>query len=248
MIRDNAIHMGRLHQISVRVDRLHSIGMCSELEFTFTTLLIAFATGNRVVVEDQAHALLQTTHANSYYFQNAIIPLISMGSVKLAVQATAQMVQAYPGSKQVLDHAITHATICLQFSKALELIETYNALAVNEFSPYEPELISTLLRSHEMAQALEITEESMLARLQTAVDAVRAYGVEVLHQSRLVLHDGTFISQFFVNAPATECANLNFVIADALVENYEDVGAELFSVICRPLTDFYGATKGATIV
>lgn len=171
---------------------------------------------------------------------NAARILMSIGSNNSARALIERMAAVYPDSKIVLQSAVSNLQTMLQFELATHLLLQYEKLILNETSFLHPRARASIVGAQAFAADHGLTVEGMSSRLQVAIEVVRSKGFEVLHQSRLSFSDGSFISQLFVNTDAPGCAELNFDIADALVDGFDDPGSSVFSISSRPTTDYPG--------
>jgi hypothetical protein len=199
--------------------------------------LVAMMQKDRAKCEKAVKNAIILAPRDSAVLMNGITCLTSMGNTRDAVALIKRMCDQFPDDKEILSYAIIQSHHVLQLSYACTLLCKFDKLAIND----PVDLIRVrkpLLRAHETAEAYGMPESELLNRLETAIESVRARGLEVERSSSLTLHDGTFHYQLHIDADSTACAETNFHIADALVEKYEDTGIEFFSVVCRPLADF----------
>jgi hypothetical protein len=152
------------------------------------------------------------------------------------------MIASFPDSKTSLKSAIINSQLTLSHSRSAQLLDLIDKLSVNESPVLGTRARLNIMTSKELADAHGMTDDDLAARLDVAVRAVRGGGREVRRRSVIYLHDGSFISQLYIDADASACAAMNFEIADALVDQFDDPGTEIFSIACRPLADYDGST------
>lgn len=88
-----------------------------------------------------------------------------------------------------------------------------------------------------IANAHGLTPERRLSLIKTAAEAVRRQGYAI-RQSHLVQVDEILRYEFFIDETAEQCSAVNWAIADALCEQFEDPAPEFVTFACRPLSSF----------
>ncbi len=73
--------------------------------------------------------------------------------------------------------------------------------------------------------------------IEVAAAAVYAQGCSV-RQTSLKQLGGEMRYEFYVDESAKRCGELNFVIAEALCESFEDPAPEFVTFACRPLSSY----------
>jgi hypothetical protein len=81
------------------------------------------------------------------------------------------------------------------------------------------------------------TPELRAKLIDAASEAVRAQGA-VIMRSMLAQADDQLRYEFFVDETAPRCAEINFAIAAALCEEFEDPAPEFVTFSCRPLSSY----------
>jgi hypothetical protein len=165
---------------------------------------------------------------------------LTVMSVALEVNAALELLQLmnlrYPDNIDAIRDNIVKSSDLLQFSMSVELMEKFDRLNVN--SPSQPKpLRQRILLTRDAMIRCGLTDEDLAARLDVVAGTLREKNFDVWRSSRITLTDGTFMYFVHVDADADRCAELTFDIADALVESFEDPGADLFTISCRPVTD-----------
>lgn len=169
---------------------------------------------------------------------NGMVALTCIGNLSEAIVAINAAVERFPDNKRVLACATMQALQALQFSLGMNLMLEYDKLAINDHTDQIAAPRKQLMLIKESAETYGMTEAQMLERLETAVESVRRSGFEVRRTSTMGLHDGTFIYNLYLSADSPTCAETNFHIAESLIEKFDDTGIDLFSIVCRPLSDF----------
>lgn len=230
---------GRLAQLQVRANRLMQNGTAPRLQALNVLMLTALGLGQTTNVENWAGLLVNDPWVQVDMLVNASQALLHVGSIQSANNVACTLFEKYPDSKSALSTAIRTFQLTLKFSEALELISRHDRLAVNEKSEFGDRERRMLTSSVGLLEDYPLTEHDLSLRLSEAVASVRAEGFNVCRLGRLVLHDGSFVSHLFIDADASKCAELNFVVIDALIDMFDDVGADVFSIACRPLSDYW---------
>lgn len=238
MLASGVLDPARLRQIEVRVSRLAKLGPAQDPTCAMILAMVAFALGKRIEAEQWVQAAVANPIlVGKVVLLNAANVLASMGTNERAVQLLKIAQDRYPNDRNVLMFAYKiydKAGLCFSaaqaFDKYADLIAPEHKLAAPQYHQHQNEC--------RLAIQEGFAEADISARLSTAIDAVRNSGAEVLRQARQPLSDGSFIQHFYVDADVSRCADLNFDIADALSNEYEKTGVELFSVLCRPLAHY----------
>lgn len=87
-------------------------------------------------------------------------------------------------------------------------------------------------------QTSGVDAELRMALLESAVSIVRATGCEIRRASPVRYSDSTMRYEFYVEQSASQCANVNFAIAETLTEQFDEAHPELITFVCRPLGSF----------
>jgi len=205
-------------------------------DYHMTRALLSMAKRRTQPALDAAREALRWTSGNAIVENNCLTVMTTVMAIDDAIRLIRLIVARHPDDLDALKGAIIKASDVLQFSLAVELLEKFNKLTTNLDS------VSDVRRKHILTcrDAMirhKLTDEDLAARLKVAVDALRKKNFEAWRSSRLVLDDGCLIYYVHVDADPDRCAELNFDIADALVEEFEDTGADFVSIACRPLAD-----------
>lgn len=233
--------VGRLQQIEVRIHRLLKTTNSPRRACFGALFLIAYGLGDRQKTEACIEEVCAEQPLEAGILQNAVAVLVNFGSHSQALELINLMDANFPDSKSSLESAMINTQIALLPSLSVAFLERLDKLTVNEAPVFGPRHRMNLMTSLHLAKAHGMTDDDLSARLDAAVRAIRDGGKEVRRENMIFLHDGSFISQLYIDADAAACATMNFEIADALVEQFDDPGAEVFSIACRPLADFDGS-------
>jgi len=234
------VDIGRLRQIEVRVTRLRDINATDPGYAEMVLFLCAAAEGNRSKLERAAREAVRLSNGNREIAANAAVALCSIGNIDESTKLTQQIFEKFPDDKIVLETAISNFQLALHFREALSAWDAYERLAVNHRPKNLDRLRKIIVDSAEVIKLHGFTDSDLQHRLKVGIASLRKQGFEVRRQSRLTFDDGTFISQLFINATPKVCAEMNFEIAYALLDAFEDPAASVFSIVCRPFSDAAG--------
>ncbi len=230
--------IARIQQIEIRAMRLQNLKQAPRQLSLSVLFLTAYAQNNRARAEEHIEAVLELQRVAVEIMQNALTVYQSFGSFRKAVTLMERMIDAFPDTKAAIQSAMMNAQFCCQLSRALELEVRYMNLSVNDKFEVDQRMHRSTIDGVELLRQSGLNDSDILARVETAVETVRGAGREVLRTSRFILDDGSYICQLYIDASPTDCAELSFLIADALVEQYADPGASVLSISCRPFSDF----------
>lgn len=159
---------------------------------------------------------------------------IKFGDARRAVDIMMPALAENAGQKSLIECAMMRCNNASYFSTSIELGQQYFALTVNEPNNSTHDMIQHIQLIAENIKSSGFTDEDMLVRLETAVDAVRS-DYEIEQAQTLFLRNGTYIYQIYINADVDACADMNFRIADAIVDKFPDDASEIVSFMCRPI-------------
>ncbi len=168
--------------------------------------------------------------------------LALIGDVRKAAEITNYVARAFPGNSSVLEKAFLRNVTACQFSEAVEIGKQLRKLSVNDGVDRVARIELFVDDIQNLALATShcgLTEEGMLERLEVAVGAVRS-DFEIQRFRITSVGNCTFLGEMYIDADFDRCADMNFKIADVIVENFEQTGAELGSFICMPLHTYFG--------
>lgn len=226
----------KLRQISRALDKLWDAKLITPAQFHIARGFIAAARHDRVEAVAAVKNALQLAPRDPIAQANALSVFSTFCCVRDAVSLMELMFEQLPDNKSALRDIILHASELMQYQLAARALARYDNISMNtsaEASERRINLISEL----KMAKEYDFKDEDLAALIETAVDAVRARGREVYRNSRTKLRNNTSILYLHVDADPLACAHLNFDIADALVEKFEDTKADVLTIMCRPLND-----------
>lgn len=191
-------------------------------------------TGKRQNAEAAVRNSLQLAPKDEVVAMNGLSVYARFCCVQEQIDLMHVICDSFPDNKKILRCAIMHAHDVLQFSFAREILAKFDKLAINDSAssyPTKPHFMLTL----QAAESFGMSDKDLADRLSTAVAAVRNFGNEVRQTTSLTLDDGSIMLHLHIDADYRQCAEANFAIADALVENFEDTAVELVSIICLPM-------------
>ena len=199
--------------------------------------IVAYLRGERQQAFDAIQNALRLGPNQMMILCNAALVYGTMGEVRASDLIVRKLISLSLDDKVTMGANVERAYGLLQFELALSLQEQYDKLAINDKT--DGLSVRTSLEYIRPAyKEFAMPDSQLLDRLETAVNAVRNSGYEVRRTSSSTLRDGSVMLCLHVDADSDICAELNFAIADALVENYEDTGVALISLITRRLSQF----------
>lgn len=164
---------------------------------------------------------------------NAIHLLSDAGEIMLAIEILTDTAHRFEGNITTLRNAASLAYGLLQFSLLTSLMGKISLISAN----HAPEA-SARFRYHRLAESrareLQLSDRDYADRLQTATAAIREAGFQVRRISTLTGDDGCMFVHLHVDGSYSQTAALDFVIADALVEKYDDTGDQMVTFQCLP--------------
>ena len=119
----------------------------------------------------------------------------------------------------------------LYFEEAVEAMRTYRGADVELYRDSAQRLV-------DLAVARDLSPELRLSLLETAIEAVRSQGCSIRQTGLRQYSDDALRYIFFIDESATKCGSVNFAIAEALTEKFEDTHAEFVTFACRPLSSY----------
>jgi len=166
-----------------------------------------------------------------------VLPIFAaLGEIRASSETLKNILHLFPDDKAVIWLGVTHAYNTFQFSTLRDLLDRFDKLSVND-----PVVLSTrrkyMMLSLANASSLGLTDEYFTDRLETAISALRSNKLEVRRMTSLTLNNGQAIVNLHLDHDHQTCAESSFIIAEALVEQFDDPGTDAISIVCRPLFD-----------
>jgi len=226
----------KLRQLGRAIEKQWESKSISPAEFHMVKGFLAAAKHDRASAISAVKNALQLAPRDSVIQANALSVFAIFCCVYDAIELMERMLTDHPDDKSSLTHIIVHACDFIQYqlaSRALKRYDNLSSQAVSEVGPRR----SLLMSAPKMAEEHNFTDSDIADLIQTAVEAVRGEGCEVFRTSRTHIRDGSLIYNLHVDADTMVCAHLNFDIADALVEKFEDTKNGFITISCRPFND-----------
>ncbi len=200
--------------------------------------LIGLAKGERQATISACENAVSLAPRDTVVMSNCLLALTSFGEIDKTAHLIDKFVRAFPDDKQSLLTALDQWYYCVQLNKAADLVVQLEKLHTHISVRGGISRLGGIMLSIDAAKKLNYSDEALGDRLKTAIEAIRTLDHEVQRISMLTLHDGSFLHRLHVRANRDKCAELNFKIADALVEHFDDTYSDLVSFVCCPLSDF----------
>lgn len=197
--------------------------------------LISYHLAIREDAENHLKNAVRLAPGEPIALQNYAVICSSFGSLREANSAVYDLASKFSDRKSAIRCAIIQSFNALQVTKSTFYIEAYLKLVINECDNLPEALFEAVkLLKHSLADN-KVSEDHLLDLLETAVQSVRRSGREILFTNSMQLRNGTTMYYLYLDADMETCTQADWLIADALVEQYEDTGMEYLSIMCRPL-------------
>lgn len=151
--------------------------------------------------------------------------------------------------RRALDYALRHAEIAkgderqllyacgtvgkaLFFEEAARIMRTYSGTLDGKAYAAHMQVLA------DAANARGLSPELRLSLVEAAIQAVRSQGCVIRHVSLTEYPDNALRYVFYVDETSSQCGNVNFAIAEALAEQFEDAHPEFITFACRPLSSY----------
>ncbi|CAM2146746.1 protein of unknown function [Pararobbsia alpina] len=200
--------------------------------------LAAMGLGNHGEAKRQITNALQLNTADDHIVCNALSALTDMGYVREANALSSSLLPTAKGSRNVLKHMLGCFADTFDFEHAIEVVDAI----VNITHPSEPIRAEALSRRPLYEELLRIAKEekldheALLLRIEAVVEALKAsrhnvYRVDLLGTMPLAtsLH-------IHVDASSPECAELQYVVVEALIDRFENTAVEVAPITIRSFT------------
>lgn len=226
----------QLRRLELAVQRLWDSKAIDAVDYYVSKAFFAIGKQQRQSAMDAANNVLRLAPGDPVARFNALTIMVGLIELDQAVPLIKSLAASHPDDKDLAKDLIIKGADLLQFNLVRELFRAYDALSVNN-GPVNSVRRATAERALEAMDRYGLTDEDLAALMKSAAKALRDRGYDVFRSSRRTLSDGCIVYYLHVNASPDVCAELNFDIADALVEQYEDPCGEFVSFACRPLSD-----------
>lgn len=166
---------------------------------------------------------------------NAMLGMLHMGEVRQAHKFAVDASLRFAGHRGVLSFASTVLLTTLDMTAYAQNISDELKLALNEadVEMFVKKQASAELIS-EYFKASGYSHEDLMQRLESAVCIIREAGNNVHSMKFRATGEDDMQLELFVDADNSRCADLNFEIAECLLERFEGRAAqELISIVTR---------------
>lgn len=226
----------KLRRLEVAFEKLWQAKGISPSEYYTTKAFFGIAKRQRKPAMEAAINALQLAPNDPIVQGNILTAFVGMADVSAAIPLMRKMAADHRNDKDFLRLIIVKAADLLQLSMVNELFEIFDNLCINDQHQKFTRRRNWELSLKTMTQC-NLSDDALAERIKVAMDAIQAEQFDAFQSSRRHLPDGSIIYSMHVDATADVCAELNFSVADALVENFEDPGGDFIVFNCRPLTD-----------
>lgn len=203
---------------------------------------------------DHAEALRLAINASTigpyevHVVMNGLALFINMGEFELARKAAVEASKRFPGDLEPILAASLVLSESLDFGAAVECMD--QALKLLPAEPMLSALNQRMKFLQDMAAesaVLRLTSGDWQDRATCAVAVLREAGHKLYWTELSGQRLGAVSLQFFVDASAEECSTLNFSIADALTQKFEETGVDLLTMVARSYEGIQAA-RAANVV
>lgn len=238
MLASGVLDEPRLRQIEVRTSRLCRVGAGQDPTCDMVMFMAAFGLGDVGKAEKWIQSAIERPALmNKVILLNAANIRSNTANLDGLAELLDTAQRRYPNDGQTYMVACTYYDRCGLIFSAAKAFDKFADSVAPDLKMEAPQTMQ-YIKECQLATEIGFTESDIAARLCTAKQAVKNGGFEILRQTRQKLSDGSFIQHFYVAGDVSQCADLTFEIADALCEKFEEPGAELFSIMCRPLAHY----------
>lgn len=219
-----------------QVEKLWRQQAIEPVDYYTTKAFIEFGKYNRGASLAAANNALALAPNNSTVQCNVLTTYVGTLEVPSAVSLMKRMASELRDDKSVVADLVSKAADMLQFEMCAQLFEVWDKLNFAETNGMEVSRPGFDVYFEAM-KFTGLTDEDTAARLDHARQALVDEGAEVWRTSRKSLDDGSILYFLHVREGAERCAELNFSIAERLVEQFENPGSDFVSFLSRPLSD-----------
>ncbi|MBB6319282.1 hypothetical protein [Paraburkholderia tropica] len=190
----------------------------------------AFLQGKRSDSKDAIKAAIRLAPKDEAVLGNASSLFALMGEASLAVQTARQLIET-----GIDGHGLLGALSTLK--KALQLEEAF-MIAEKRNAKFDPALAASAARLLEIAAEHAVGPAQRIKMIEVAAAAVFSQG-SAIRQASLRHLGGELRFEFYVDESAARCGELNFAIADALCDSFDDPAPEFVTFACRPVSSYH---------
>lgn len=196
---------------------------------------IAFLQGNRgdcIRCVEAANAL---ANHDVTILGNAATLMCDLGEPELGAKYARQFAALSHSDPRLAINAARALYGVLLFEEAADVMCVRNAESLlSQDDGFLRDLSDTIT----LFQTAGVHAELRKALLESATSIVRATGCEIRRARPVRYFECTMRYELFVEESASQCASVNFAIAEGLVEQFEEAYPELITFVCRPLASF----------
>jgi hypothetical protein len=192
----------------------------------------AFLQGNR----DDCIRCVEAASALAKYdvtiLGNAATLVSDLGMPELGAKYARQLAALSQSDPRLAINAARSLYGVLLFEEAAEIMCVPSAESMlNRHDDFLRDLSDTIT----LFQTAGVHAELRVTLLKSATSIVRATGCEIRWARPVRYPDGAMRYEMFVEQSATQCASVDFAIAEALVGRFDEAYPELITFVCRPL-------------
>ncbi|TWG79631.1 hypothetical protein L602_000600000310 [Cupriavidus gilardii J11] len=177
---------------------------------------------------------------------NLLTTLLNLADIDAATALADRSIELAKGNVRLLTAIASTYVTAFRAEDAVRVIE--EASKVAEHVPgYSGALGTKALKAACALRALHGYGDAELRELfKTAVTVLREFdGVGPLRYTNVTSDEGSVMHHFHVMQTAEVCAELDWRIADRLVENFERAGEEVLTFSCLPLGAYFDLNEDA---
>ncbi|MGD7150447.1 tetratricopeptide repeat protein [Ralstonia pseudosolanacearum] len=238
LVRQRTEHVGQqLMELRSQLHALYSGPNKANVDFATCQMGLAmaeFGLGDREEALRLASNAVTIASHDMPIVANAQFMFVNMGEIALALKTAEAARQRFPGDLEAVCMSSSVFTSALDFDSAAECLE--QALRLGQSGDTKAEIEKEIRFRREMsaaARSLGFSAADLSDRATCAVEALRSAGRNI-YWTALRGHDpGAATLEFFVDADPDVCAELNFVVAEALIGRFEDTAVDLLTMSVR---------------
>jgi hypothetical protein len=161
---------------------------------------------------------------------NGCALLANVGEPRRAAELSVLLADAAGGNPNQLDTSAQILGMALNFEEAWRIMQGHNRT--------DSAIAGATQQLTEAVARLRISSDLRLRLLETAIGVLRSQDRRIFHTALRHYPDDCLRYELFVGATATDCGELNFEIAEALVHNFDDPHPEFITFACRPVSSY----------
>ncbi|MDR5737155.1 hypothetical protein [Caballeronia sp. LZ016] len=196
---------------------------------------VAFLRSDRDRFIRCAEAAYALANYDSMVLGNAASLALNLGATDLAVKYARRLAAMKHGHARMFlaaARALYGATLFEEANAVMHSGNIQHALTESDcFLVEMNDLIASFQRSG-------VDPQTRMALLQLASSTIRASGHAIRRTRPVRFPDHTVRYEFYIDQSASQCANVNVAIAEALTDEFDDAHPELITFVCRPLASF----------